>query len=399
MRVLVIGAGPAGTRCATRLAARVPGAEVTLLGAEAALPYDRVRLSQLLTGESDIPGLITHDLAALAAAGVRFHPGTAVAAIDRAARAVRTARGEVLAYDRLVLALGSSALRLPLPGGDLPGVLAYRDLDDVRAMLRLAAPGGRAVVIGGGLLGLEAAVGLAARGQRVTVVHALDWPMERQLDRVAGGLLAGRLGGRGIAFAMPAKTVAIEGTGQVEAVRLDDGRALPADLVVQAVGVRPNAALAAAAGLPVGRGIVVDDAMRTADPAIYAIGECAEHAGRIIGLVAPALQQAEVAVQSIAGEAAVRWRPAADAAALKVSGTAVWSAGDIAGEAEAITLHDDDAEHYRRLFLREDRLVGCVLYGDTADAGYYLDLIGSGRPVAPIRHSLVFGAALQPVAA
>ena len=398
MRVLVIGAGPAGTRCALSLAARRPEAQVTLLGAEAALPYDRVRLSQLLTGEADIPGLVTHDLAALRAAGVHFRPGTPIAAIARDARQVRTARGEVLPYDRLVLATGSTALRLPLPGSDLPGVLLYRDLDDVRAMLRLATPGGRAVVIGGGLLGLEAAVGLAARDLAVTVVHAPDWPMERQLDQVAGGLLAGRLGRRGITFAMPASTVAIEGADRARAVRLADGRVLPADLVVQAVGVRPNVALAAAAGLPVGRGILVDDAMRTADPAIQAIGECAEHAGRTIGLVAPALAQADVAARLLAGEAA-SWQPAALAAALKVSDTAVFSAGDIAGAEEAITLHDDDAEHYRRLFLRADRLVGCVLYGDTADAGYYLDLIGSGRPVAPIRQHLVFGAALHPAAA
>jgi len=399
MRVLVIGAGPAGTRCALSLAALRPEAQVTLLGAEAALPYDRVRLSQLLTGEADIRGLLTHDLAALRAAGVHFRPATPVAAIARDARQVRTARGEVLPYDRLVLATGSAAIRLPLPGAGLPGVLVYRDLDDVRAMLRHAAPGLPAVVIGGGLLGLEAAVGLAARGMRVSVAHAPGWPMERQLDARAGALLAGRLGRRGITFAMPAQCVALEGETAVTGVRLADGRVLPAGLVVMSVGVRPNIALAQAAGLPVGRGILVDARLRTADPAISAIGECAEHEGRTIGLVAPALQQAEIAARVIAGEAEAAWRPAADAAALKVSDTAVWSAGDIDGAAEAITLHDEAAEHYRRLFLRDGRLVGCVLYGDTADAGYYLDLIGSGQPVAPIRQHLVFGPALLPAAA
>jgi len=397
MRILVIGAGPAGTRCAARVAQAMPEAEVTLAGAEAALPYDRVALSKLLAGEADVAALITHPLAALRALGIRYRPATMVAAIERAARVVVTARGERLGYDRLVLALGSSAIRLPVPGADLPGVVAYRDLDDVRGMLRAATSGSRAVVIGGGLLGLEAATGLAARGMRVTVVHAVDWPMERQLDETAGALLTRRLGGRGIAFAMPAKTEAIIGMDRVTGVRLSDGRVLPAELVVMAVGVRPNVALAKAAGLEVARGIVVDAAMRSSDPTVLAIGECAEHAGRTIGLVAPALEQAEVAAQTLAGDT-VAWAPRADATALKVSGTAVWSAGEIA-EADAIVLRDEAADEYRRLFLRDGRLVGAVLYGDTADAGFYLDLITSRRSVAPIRAQLAFGPALVEEAA
>jgi len=393
MRVLVIGAGPAGTRCATRLADRLPGAAITLAGAEATLPYDRVALSKLLAGDATVAALITHPLQALRAQGIAYRPATPITAIDRANQRAVTARGERLAYDRLVLATGSAAIRLPLPGADLPGVVLYRAMDDVRAMLLAAAGGGRAVVIGGGLLGLEAAVGLAARGMAVTVVHAVDWPMERQLDATAGGLLTRRLGERGIRFAMPASTVAIEGGDHATGVRLSDGRLLPASLVVMAVGIRPQVALARAAGLPVGRAITVDAAMRTADPAIHAIGECAEPAGGCIGLVAPALEQAEVAARVIAGEA-VAWSPRAASAALKVSGTAVWSAGDIAGDAaESITLRDEAAEEYRRLLLRDGRLVGAVLYGDTADAGFYLDLITSRRPVAGFRSALAFGAA------
>lgn len=398
MRVLVIGAGPAGTRCAVRVAERMPGAEVTLCGAEAALPYDRVALSRLLAGECEVKDLITHPIQALKAKGIRYRPGTPIVALDRAAQAVVTQQGERIGYDRLVLALGSRAIRLPLPGAELPGVVAYRDIADVQQMLRAAATHGRAVVIGGGLLGLEAATGLAARGMKVTVVHAVGWPMERQLDPQAGALLARRLGTRGIRFEMPAGCVALEGEGHVQGVRLADGRVLPATLVVMSVGIRPETALAVAAGLAVNRGIVVDDAMRSSDPAILAIGECAEHAGRTIGLVAPALEQAEVAAATLAGEAAA-WAPRADAAALKVSGTAVWSAGSIADEAaEAIVLHDEDAEQYRRLYLKDDRLVGAVLYGDTADAGFYLNLITSGRRIAS-RAALAFGPAFAEHAA
>lgn len=398
MRVVVIGAGPAGTRCAVRLAQRVAGAAVTLLGAELALPYDRVALSRLLAGEAEVADLITHPLAELEALGVRFRAGVRVAAVDRAARALVTAQGERIGYDRLVLATGATPNRLAVPGDSLPGVLAYRDLADVQHMLRSAATGGQAAVIGGGLLGLEAATGLAARGMAVTVVHALGWPMERQLDPEAGALLMRRLGKRGIRFVMAASTAGFEGAERVTGVRLSDGRLLPAQLVVQSIGIRPNAALAAAAGLAVARGIVVDDAMRSSDPAVYAVGECAEHGGHTIGLVKPALEQAEVAAAAIAGEAAA-WAPAPDAAALKVSGTAVWSAGEIGAEAaEAIILRDEASEHYRRLFLREGRLVGAVLYGDVADAGFYLRLIQERRPV-PQRAALALGAAFADQAA
>lgn len=397
MRLLVVGAGPAGTRVAERAAARVPGAAVTLLGAEPALPYDRVALGRLLTRGAEVGDLLTHTVPALRALGVAYRAAARVARIERAERRVVLAGGEALAYDRLVLATGSTAVRLPLPGADLPGVVAYRTMADVRVMLRAAAEGGGAVVIGGGLLGLEAADGLAARGMAVTVVHPVGWPMERQVDATAGGLLARRLGGRGIRFAMPATTEAILGGERVEAVRLSDGRVLRATLVVMAVGVRPEVALAREAGLAVGRGIVVDDALRTADPAILAVGECAEHRGVVCGLVKPALAQAEVAAATLADAAAV-YAPLADAAALKVSGTAVWSAGEIAaGDAEAVTLHDSGEDTYRRLLLRDGALVGAVLYGDTDDAPFYLDLISSRRTVGPAeRATLALGPAFAP---
>lgn len=396
-RILVVGAGPAGARCAERVAQRLPGAEVTLCGAEPALPYDRVALGRVLSGEAEAGALITHDRARLAALGIRFRPATPIIALDRAARLAVTAKGERLAWNRLVVATGSRAVRLPVPGADLPGVFVYRTIADVHAIRRAAAGQARAVVIGGGLLGLEAASSLAAIGARVTVVHAVGWPMERQLDAMAGALLASRLGMRRIRFEMPALTEAIEGETHVTSLRLTNGRRLPADLVVMAVGVRAEASLAG--DLPVGRGIVVDDAMRSADPDILAIGECAEHRGVVCGLVAPALAMAETAAAVLAGSAAA-YAPRPDPAALKVSGIAVWSAGEIAPpDAEAITLQDAEAGSYRRLWLREGRLVGAVLYGDTSDSGFYLDLMSSGSDVAPIRRNLAFGAAFLAEAA
>jgi nitrite reductase (NADH) large subunit len=379
-RVLVIGAGPAGTRCALRVAERLPGAAVTLAGAEPALPYDRVGLSRYVAGDVEQEALITHRLADLAAAGVEFRAGTAVASLDLRSRRAVTVSGKALEYDRCVLATGSRAVRLPLPGSDLPGVVAWRDLAESRAMLRAAREGGPAVVIGGGLLGLEAAAGLAARGMKVTVLHAVGWPMERQLDTEAGSLLADRLRGRGLKLVMRAATAAFEGVGRVEAVRLVDGARIPARLVVIAVGVRPNVDLARASGLAVARGVVVDASMRTSDPHVLAIGECAEVDGRLIGLVAPALEHAEVAAATVAGEAA-SWAPRADSAALKVSGTAVWSAGEVAPpDAEAVTLRAEDT--YRGLWWRGSRLVGAVLYGDVAESAFFLRLIASGAAVA-----------------
>lgn len=391
MKILVIGAGPAGTRAAVRVAARMPGATVTLAGGEAALPYDRVALSKLLAGDIEVPALLTHSASALRAAGVAYRPATRIASIDRAGQRVLTVGGEALEYDRLILALGSQAVRLPLPGAALGGVVGYRDLADVRQMLKAAQAGGQAVVIGGGLLGLEAAAGLATRGMKVTVVHAVDWPMERQLDARAGAMLAARMGVRGIRFAMPASTVALEGEGHVQGVRLSDGRLLPARLVVMAVGIRPNVALAQAAGLDVNRGIVADAGLFTSDPHIQAIGECAEVNGQCIGLVAPALEQAEAAAAALAGQDE-RWLARADSSALKVSGTNVWSAGDIAAAgADVMTLHDEGEDCYRRLVVKQDRLVGAVLYGDTADSGFYFDLITKATPLGRARGALPFG--------
>ena len=389
--LVVIGAGPAGTRCAERAAAR--GLSVTLIGAEASLPYNRVALSKLLAGDMREADLITHARDRMEAMGITYRAGTPVVAIERAERRVRMGDGRGIGYDRLVLATGARAFRLPLPGADLPGVLMYRTLDDVRTMMDTARNGGRAVVIGGGLLGLEAAVGLAWRGMQVTVLHAVDRLMERQLDGAAANLLARRLNHQGIDVVLSAGTQAIEGTDCVTGVRLSDGRLIEAKLVVMAVGIRPETYLAREAGLTVERGIVVDDAMRTSDPHIMAIGECAQHEGVCCGLVAPALAQAEISAQVLGGQAAC-YAPEADATALKVAGAGVWSAGDIDSKiAQAIVYDDPDAGEYRKFLLHDNRLIGAMLYGETGNAPWYQQLISSGQPLGAMRGLLPFGRA------
>ena len=298
---MIVGAGPAGARCADRLAAG--GASVTLIGAEPNHPYNRVALSLFLAGDMEAHALVTHHAEHLETNRITWRPNTQVTGLDRAGRAVLLADGERIEYDHLVLATGATPVRLPFPGADGPQVLMYRTLSDVQQMIAHAETGGDAVVIGGGLLGLEAAAGLAKRGMRVTVLHAVDRLMERQLDHGAAALLERRLAGQGIAVITQAKTTTIE----PDAVLLADGRRVPAKIVVMAVGIRPHAELARAAGLPVNRGVLVDDTMRTEDPHVWAIGECAEHGGQCVGLVAPSFAQAEVAAANILGASDSRY--------------------------------------------------------------------------------------------
>lgn len=393
-QIVVVGAGPAGMRCAERLALAGPTISVTLVGGEAAHPYNRVALSQYLAGDIVVESLVTHAPDQLAERLIAWRPDTRVISIDRADHTIEMSDGGRLSYDALVLATGAQAVRLPLPGGDRPHVLMYRTLSDVQRMLAKAARGGAAVVIGGGLLGLEAAAGLARRGMRVTVLHAVDRLMERQLDLRAASLLAERLAKQGIAVITDAKTVAIE----ADAVVLADGTHIAchedSDIVVMAVGIRPDTALARGAGLAVERGILVDDQMRTDDLAIWAIGECAQHAGQCVGLVAPSFAQAEVASAVILGSGG-RYVPVSDATALKVAGAGVWSAGETDGP-DPIVLDDGEAGQYRRLTMRDGRLVGAMLYGETGDAPWYLGLIKNGRPVGSARDALPFGPAFMP---
>lgn len=395
--LIIVGKGMAATRLVDELSQRALGRySIAVIGAEGRLAYNRVLLSPLLAGEITEPDIELKPAAWWKARGVSTLYGRAVSTIDRAARTVTLEEGLTLPFAKLVLATGSKPLKPPFPGGDLPGVETFRDTADVLTMRAYAERGARIVVIGGGLLGLEAAYGLAkAGGQRagqVTLLHLVDRLMERQLDLEGAALLASAISARGITVRLGAATKGFVGTEKVEGVELLDGEVVPADLVVIAIGVRPNVDLARAAGIAVNRGIVVDDGMASDDADIFAIGECAEHRGSVYGLVEPAYEQARVLAARLAG------KPAAYAGSLlstnlKVSGVGVFSAGEFeAGEgAETVVLRDRLSGIYRKFVLREGRLAGCVLVGDTQGALFYLGLIRSGQDISAIRADLPFG--------
>lgn len=394
--LVIVGNGMAAHRLLERLTDQPShGWSITVFGAEPRGNYNRILLSSVLSGEKSAADVMDTDAAWFMRRGIAFRPGIAVTAIDRDRHVVTDSTGGETPYDRLVLATGSDAVVLPLPGRHLDGVWTFRDLDDVDGLIAATRTKRRAVVIGGGLLGLEAAWGLRRRGLDVTVVHLMGHLMERQLDPVAARYLQHDLEGRGMRFMLGAETASLEGTDALEAVRLKDGRRLPADLVVMAVGVKPNAALARAAGLEIRRGVVVDDALHTSDPAISAIGECVEHDGQVYGLVAPAWEQAEIVAARLLGDGSARYRGSIMGTNLKVAGVAVFSAGDIMGSdgMEEAVCADPESGVYRRIILRQGRLAGAVLVGDVADSGWLFDLLKSGRSVTPLRDALVFGRA------
>ena len=392
-RLVVIGAGMAGLKLVEELVELCPGRdEITMVGAEARPAYNRVLLSNLLAGDAGEGDIRLRPASWYAEKGIELLTEAECIELRPADRRVTLRTGTSLAYDRLVLATGSTAVRLPIPGRELPGVLTFRDCEDVAAMQR-ARPGTPAVVIGGGLLGVEAAHGLARRGCKVTLLHVMPRLMERQLDARSAALLEAAIRQKGVEVVLEAQTAAIEGSGRAERVVLKDGRAFPASLVVMAAGIRPATALAETGGLAIGRGIRVDDTLETSSPGIYAIGECAEHQGACCGLVEPAYEQAKALARHLAGLPA-RYEGSVPAASLKVSGVPVFSMGDFEGEgAETILLEDQEAGTYRKLVIRDARLAGAVLFGDTADALWYRDLIRQQASIAPIRASLAFGRA------
>jgi nitrite reductase (NADH) large subunit len=396
-RLVVIGNGMAGCRAVQEVLKRDPDRyQITIFGAEPRVNYDRIMLSPVLAGEKAFADIVLNDEAWYRDNGIILHAGRAVEAIDRAARVVRAAGGIEAGYERLILATGSDPIRLPLPGADLPGVVTFRDLDDVDAMIDAARPGAKAVVIGGGLLGIEAAYGLSKRGMSATVIHLLDVLMERQLDASAGFLLTEALAQKGVETVLEAQSEEIVGRGgRVAGLRLKDGRTLPCDLLVMAVGIRPAAGLAKAAGLTVNRGVVVDDTLRTSDPAIYAIGECVEHRGQCYGLVAPIWEMCRTLGEALTGGAAA-YEGSSLSTRLKVSGVDVFSAGKHTGGAdcEDIVFRDAGRGVYKRIVLEGGKVAGAVLFGDASDGGWYFDLMRSGEDVAAIRETLVFGQAV-----
>jgi nitrite reductase (NADH) large subunit len=396
--LVIIGAGMAAVRLVEELAKHSLGRyAIAVIGDEPRLAYNRVLLSSVLAREVSKAEIELRPAQWWRDRGVTLLYGESAAArsIDLAIRRVRLATGATLPFSKLVIATGSKPIRLAVPGMDLPGVLTFRDLADVAAIEDAASGGRKAVVIGGGLLGLEAAYGLAKAGAQVTVVHLMDRLMERQLDPTASAMLKTAVESKGIAVKLEADTAAIMGSGRVEAVRLKDGSEIAADLVVVAAGIRPNVELARAAGLDIGRGILVDDHLQTNRHGIFAIGECAEHRGACYGLVEPAYEQARALASHLAGRDGA-YRGSVLATNLKVSGVNLFSAGDFLGSpgTEAIVCTDPGLNSYKKLVIRDEKLTGCVLFGDTADGLWYLDLIRSGQSIDAIRNDMMFGRAL-----
>ena len=394
--LVIVGQGMAGTKLAEELCQRALGRySIILVGAEPYRAYNRVLLSSLLAREMTVDDIQLKPLAWWPKNGITNVFGRPVTALDRAKKTIGFGNGVAIGYSKLVLATGSHAVKLPKPGMDLPGAITFRAMDDVDTMLNAVRPGRSAVVIGGGLLGLEAAYGLAKAGVRVTLLHIASRLMERQLDEPAARLLRDAIEGKGCEVLLGADTARALGTSRVEAVELADGRVIPADLLVCAVGVRPNIALAKEAGLPCNRGILVDDQMRTSDPDVFAIGECAEHRGVAYGLVEPAYEHARTVARTLAGERDAAYAGSILATNLKVSGVSLFSAGDFMGEGKEALVYEDEAQHvYKKIVLDDDKVAGAVLYGDTADGLWYLDLIKSGESVGAMRDDLIFGRSL-----
>jgi nitrite reductase (NADH) large subunit len=400
-RLVVVGNGMAGVRTIEELLKLQPELyDIAVFGAEPHPNYNRILLSPVLAGEQTLDEIVLNSWDWYRENGIRLHAGRKVVEVDRVRRVVRAEdpQGALTEepYDRLLLATGSNPFILPVPGKELRGVIAYRDIADTNAMIEAAKTYRHAVVIGGGLLGLEAANGLMKRGMQVTVVHVMPWLMERQLDEAAGRLLRDSLEARGIRFRMGAQTQELVGgaDGRVKQVKFKDGSTVAADLVVMAVGIRPNTQLAESMRLHVNRGIVVGDTMQTVtDARIYAVGECVSHRGVAYGLVAPLFEQAKVAANHLAQFGIGRYTGSVISTKLKVTGIDLFSCGDFTGGdgTEEILLSDPVGGVYKKLVLRDDRLVGACLYGDTVDASWYFRLLREQRSVADIRDRLMFG--------
>ncbi|RYF26372.1 MAG: NAD(P)/FAD-dependent oxidoreductase [Comamonadaceae bacterium] len=418
LRLVMVGNGMAGVRTLEELLKIAPGLyDITVFGAEPHPNYNRILLSPVLAGEQTLDDIVLNDWGWYAGHGITLHAGCRVDEVNRTRRIVRgtDAAGRTVeaAYDRLILATGSAPFMLPVPGNQLPGVLAYRDIADTKAMIEAAAQYREAVVIGGGLLGLEAASGLMKRGMQVTVVHTGAWLLDRQLDATAGRMLQQSLQARGMRFRLQAQTQALlAGSGQpgagagaaaggtparVAAVRFATGEDLPAQLVVMAVGIRPRTALAERMRLHVDRGIVVTDTLQTVtDPRIYAVGECAAHRGIAYGLVAPLFEQGRVLANHLAEWGIGRYQGSRLSAKLKVTGIDLFSAGDFVGGpgTEEIMVNDPHGGVYKKLVVRDGRLVGACLFGDTVDGSWYFRLLQGGLPIEAFREQLMFSEGL-----
>jgi len=397
MKLVMVGNGMAGVRAIEELLKIEPDLyEITVFGAEPHPNYNRILLSPVLAGEQTIDEIVLNSWEWYAENHITLHAGKKVVEIDRIKRIVRAEDGTTAEYDRLLMCTGSNPFILPVPGKDLKGVIAYRDIADTDYMIEAARIHKNAVVIGGGLLGLEAANGLMLRGMNVTVVHVMPWLMERQLDDVAGKLLQKSLEDRGLKFMIGAHTQELVGgpEGRVTAIRFKDGTEVAADLVVMAVGIRPNTELAEKARIHCNRGIVVNDTMQTVtDPRIYSVGECAAHRGIAYGLVAPLFEQAKVAANHLAQFGIGRYQGSLTSTKLKVTGIDLFSAGEFMGGegTEEIVMSDPFGGVYKKLVIKDDKLIGACMYGDTVDGAWYFKLLREGRKIGDIRDKLMFG--------
>jgi nitrite reductase (NADH) large subunit len=395
-KLVMIGNGMAGCRTLEELLKLAPDLyDITVFGAEPHPNYNRILLSPVLAGEMSLPDIVLNDQRWYDDNGITLHSGKSVTRIDRKGQRVIADDGTEAAYDRLLLATGSLPFMLPVPGKDLPGVIAYRDIADTEAMIEAASRHQHAVVIGAGLLGLEAANGLRLRGMDVTVVHLGEWIMDRQLDPAAADLLKASLESKGLKFLLGKQTAELLAgeSGRVAAIRFKDGDRIPAELVVMAVGIRPNTTLAEDSGIHCQRGVVVDDTLQTYDPKIYAVGECAAHRGTAYGLVAPLFEQAKVCANHLARMGIGRYAGSVTSTKLKVTGIDVFSAGNFSGGegTEEIVLSDPAGGIYKKLVIKGEHLAGAVLYGDTADGAWYFQLLKDQQNIAEIRDHLMFG--------
>ena len=398
-KLVMVGNGMAGVRTIEELLKIAPDMyDVTVFGAEPHPNYNRILLSPVLAGEQTLDEIVLNSWEWYKENNIALHAGKKVVEVDRIKRIVKADDGTEVEYDRLLMCTGSNPFMLPVPGKDLKGVIAYRDIADTNAMIEAAQKYKKAVVIGGGLLGLEAANGLMRRGMDVTVIHVMPWLMERQLDDVAGGLLRKSLEERGLTFMMGAQTQELipDKDGRVMALKFKDGKEIPADLVVMAVGIRPNVELAQKMRLHCDKGIVVNDTMQTVtDARIYSVGECAAHRGIAYGLVAPLFEQAKVAANHLAEFGIGRYSGSLTSTKLKVTGIDLFSAGNFTGGDgfEEIVMSDPFGGVYKKLVIKDDKLVGACLYGDTVDGSYYFKLLRDGKNVGDIRDKLMFGEA------
>jgi len=395
MRLVVIGNGMAGMRTVEELLKIAPDLyDITVFGDEPHPNYNRIMLSPVLAGEQTIDDIVLNSREWYEQNNITLHAGKRINRIDRVRRFVYAGDGTHADYDRLLIATGSVPFMLPIPGKDLDGVIGFRDIKDVDAMIAASGRYKKAVVIGGGLLGLEAANGLKIRGMDVTVVHKNAWLMERQLDPTAGRMLQKSLESKGLNFLLEKDTVELGGKwGRVKSIKFKDGEELETDLVVMAVGIRPNYSLAESAGIHCNRGIVVNDTMQTFDPRIYAVGECVAHRGISYGLVAPLFEMAKVCATHLANFGIGLYKGSVTSTKLKVTGIDLFSAGDFSGGegTEEIVLHDAVGGVYKKLVIKDDKIVGSVLYGDTADGSWYFQLLRDGKPINEIRDHLMFG--------